>query len=127
MALLAIIGTLIGAVLGLRFKMFILVPVTSFALAIVAGGGFARGDGFLWIAAAMVLVATFVQLGYLGMSAFGAWRATSHGGVSMDHAPAGGGAVSRPAEGGEPIGANPGADELTRVSLDTTLSSGIEE
>ncbi len=83
MIILATIGTLIGAVLGLRFKVLVLVPVMVFALAIVAVDGIARGDSVWQLVAAMVVVATSVQLGFLGGSAVSAWRAAGHGGISV--------------------------------------------
>jgi len=73
--------------LGLRFKVLILVPVTGFAWAIVAVDGIARGDSVWQLAIAMVVVATSVQLGYLGGGVLrfviGTARATSHGRDSM--------------------------------------------
>ena len=72
----AIVSILVGTLLGLRFRVFILVPTITFALVFVIGVGVAREAGIWWIALEMVLVATALQLGYLGGSAFAATRAT---------------------------------------------------
>jgi hypothetical protein len=61
-----IFGSLIGAVLGLRFKVFILIPTGCFALAIAAVDGLARGHALRWIAITMITAATSLQIGYLG-------------------------------------------------------------
>jgi hypothetical protein len=66
MLILTMISLLIGAALGLRFKVFILVPVIGLALAMVAVNG--AGDGTWQLVVTMVVVATFLQLGYLGGS-----------------------------------------------------------
>jgi hypothetical protein len=63
-----IFGTLIGAVLGLRFKVFILIPTVCFALAIAAADGYARGHTLRWIALTMITAATSLQVGYIGGS-----------------------------------------------------------
>jgi hypothetical protein len=87
MLILMAIGILVGAVLGLRFKVLVLVPVICVALAIVLVDGIARGDGLWWLALAMVVIATSLQLGYiLGIVVrfvLGAVRAPNHGRVSM--------------------------------------------
>jgi len=85
MLILTMISFLIGVVLGLRFKVFILVPAIGLALAMVAVNG--AGDGTWQLAGTMVLVATFLQLGYLGgvILQFGvcATRTADHGRASM--------------------------------------------
>jgi hypothetical protein len=60
------IGIFVGAVLGLRFKVLILVPAMSFALVLVAVSGALRGENIWVVTVRMVLVVTSVQLGYLG-------------------------------------------------------------
>ena len=70
MLIVLVAGTLIGAVLSLRLNVLVLVPATCASLIIVAVGEAARGDTFWYIAGTMVLVATALQLGYLGSSAF---------------------------------------------------------
>jgi len=68
MLLLMIVACLVGALLARRFKAFALVPATGFLLAAVAVGGGMAGKSGRWIAVAMVVAATFLQLGYLGGS-----------------------------------------------------------
>jgi hypothetical protein len=63
-------GILIGAVLSFRLNVIAVIPVTCVALMIVAASEAARGDSFWYIAGTMVLVATALQLGYLGGCAF---------------------------------------------------------
>jgi hypothetical protein len=67
LTLLAIIGVLVGAALGLKFKLYILAPVIFIGWAFVAIDGIARGYSGWWIASAMAAVAVSLQLGYLGM------------------------------------------------------------
>jgi hypothetical protein len=56
---------LVGAVFGLRFKVFILFPTIGCALPLILGIGLARGDDAWSILLAMVLAATALQLGSL--------------------------------------------------------------
>jgi hypothetical protein len=89
---LTIISILVGTALGLRFEVFILVPTIGLTLTVVAVAGIASGDGVWWLVATMVLVATFLQLGYIGgdvlRSVIGAAPATDHRGPSMPSAKA---------------------------------------
>jgi hypothetical protein len=66
MIILAAIGLLVGAALGLRFSVFILIPAICFALIIAAVDGIARGHEVWWIASTMVIAATSIQVGYIG-------------------------------------------------------------
>jgi|SRR5580700_12293926 hypothetical protein len=68
---LSTVSTLLGAAFGLRFGVFILVPVMALELGFVAVNGFAIGETAGRLAIAMSLVATSVQLGYLGGSIVG--------------------------------------------------------
>jgi len=61
---LAIIGALVGIVLGLRFKVLVLVPAIALATILALIIGLARGDGFRSIVLAMVIVGIALQLGY---------------------------------------------------------------
>ena len=63
--ILTLISTLVGATLGLRFKVSILIPAIAVAFLLVIVTELARATGVGSIALAMVLVATFLQLGYL--------------------------------------------------------------
>jgi hypothetical protein len=68
---LSTISTLLGAAFGLRFGALILLPVMALELGIVAINGIAIGEGVWQLLIAMSLVATSVQLGYLGGSIIG--------------------------------------------------------
>ena len=70
MLILTMLSFLVGVVVGLRFKVFILIPTIGLALAIVAVSGVGVGDGAWQLIGTMVVVATFIQLGYLGGSVF---------------------------------------------------------
>jgi hypothetical protein len=65
---LSTVSTLLGAAFGLRFGVFILIPVMAIELAIVAVNGFALGESVGSLAIVMSLVAMSSQLGYLGGS-----------------------------------------------------------
>jgi hypothetical protein len=62
---LALIGFLIGAALGMRFKVLIVIPAIGLALLGTAGVGIARGDSIGSVGLRMVLIATTLQLGYV--------------------------------------------------------------
>jgi hypothetical protein len=62
---LAIIGFLIGAALGTRFKVLIVIPAIGLALLGTAGVGIVHGDPIGSVGLTMVLIATTLQLGYL--------------------------------------------------------------
>jgi hypothetical protein len=69
-----IFGLLLGSALSLHFRMFVLVPMTPVILTIVAMGE--RSLDQTWIALALALVATSIQLGYfMGSVLFAAERA----------------------------------------------------
>ena len=59
-----------GAVLGLRYKVFILAPTVLFVLLAVIGVGVARGTGIWAMALEMLVASTALQLGYVAGSAF---------------------------------------------------------
>jgi hypothetical protein len=64
MMLLILTGVVAGAVLGLRLKVLVLVPVIWGALALVVVDGIARGDALWRLAFSMIIIATALQLGY---------------------------------------------------------------
>jgi hypothetical protein len=66
MLILTMISFLIGVVLGLRFKVLILIPAIGLALAVVALNG--TGDGTWQLVGTIVVVATSLQFGYVGGS-----------------------------------------------------------
>src|ERR1700704_3651588 len=64
MMLLILTGVLVGAMLGLRLKVFVLVPVICAALVIVVVDGIAREEAIWRLAFSMIMVITALQLGY---------------------------------------------------------------
>src|SRR5258706_3221449 len=56
---------LAGSALGLRFKVMILFPALILTALFAAIVGLTRGDQFWSIAAAMILLGTAIQVGYL--------------------------------------------------------------
>jgi hypothetical protein len=62
---LAIIGVLAGAALGLRYKVFVLVPAVTLAMIFAAMAGIAHGNHLASIILAMVILGATVQFGYL--------------------------------------------------------------
>jgi hypothetical protein len=66
MFILILLVFLTGAVLGLRFKVLVLVPAMGLAILAVIATGVARGHSFPAILIAGVLALICVQIGYLG-------------------------------------------------------------
>jgi hypothetical protein len=66
MVSLAICCTLIGAALGLRFKVLILVPTTAISLALIAAIALFTGAGLGWALMSAVLGTVSLQFGYVG-------------------------------------------------------------
>jgi hypothetical protein len=62
---LAIIGVVVGIVLGQRYKILILVPAVLFAMIFAIIVGAARADSFWSIVLTTVALVVAVQLGYL--------------------------------------------------------------
>jgi NADH:ubiquinone oxidoreductase subunit 6 (subunit J) len=62
---LAIICMLAGIALGLRYKVFVLVPAVGLTIMFAAMGGIAHGDRLWSILLAMTILGTAVQFGYL--------------------------------------------------------------
>ena len=62
---LAIVSVLAGIMLGLRYKVLILVPAVFVATIFAMTVAIARGDHFWSITLAMAIPGTAVQLGYL--------------------------------------------------------------
>jgi hypothetical protein len=65
LTMLATTAILIGALLGLRFKVLILVPAIVFSSAATLGIGMAHSSSVWLVAFAMVLAITALQMGYL--------------------------------------------------------------
>jgi len=66
MAMILIFSTLFGAVLGTRFKVFILFPVIACGMLTVVAGGMINGADFAWSLTLAGACAAALQLGYLG-------------------------------------------------------------
>ncbi len=71
MLLLAVFGVTVGAILGTRFRVFVLVPVIFFAVVTIIAAGFVNGFGFGASLVALLVVLASVELGYL-VGCFGA-------------------------------------------------------
>ena len=66
MSSLIILSALAGVVLGLRFKVLILVPAMVLIVPVTLGIGISYGDGFWSLLLETILTITALQLGYLG-------------------------------------------------------------
>ncbi len=66
MSMLMLLIFLIGAVLGMRFRVLVLSPAIGLILAAILAGSVVRADSALDFAAAALLAATCLQIGYLG-------------------------------------------------------------
>lgn len=64
MPLIAIV-TLVGAALGLRLKVFVLVPATILSILAILGFGFAHNNSFWSAPQTAAFVITALQVGYL--------------------------------------------------------------
>ena len=93
MFLLAIVHTLIGAVLGLRFKVMVLVPMFAISLIAIAGVNAALGTGLWMTLIEMVIAVTSTQVGYLGGAAIRLFLAAPRGAAAERTSP---NTVSRP-------------------------------
>jgi hypothetical protein len=60
----AVVASLVGAVLSVRFSFFALVPALSVVLVLVALGEVARGETIWLTGATMLLAVIFAQMGY---------------------------------------------------------------
>ena len=65
MSMLILLAFLLGAVLGMRFKVFILIPAIGFALIAILAGGIARGNSVSGTLIVAVLASSCLQIGYL--------------------------------------------------------------
>lgn len=66
---LAIVAALIGVVLGLRFKVFVLAPAIVSASAVILVNGLVLGSSYWSILLAALLTVTALQAGYFAGSA----------------------------------------------------------
>jgi len=65
MATFAILSFLLGAVLGHRFKVLVLLPAIAIGVVITIGIGIARADDVWLIGLTGVLISVSMQIGYL--------------------------------------------------------------
>ena len=68
MAQLTVLSAMFGVLLGLTFRVFILVPAALLALVGLAGMGAASEAGAMWMIALDIGVIAAMQLGYAGGS-----------------------------------------------------------
>jgi hypothetical protein len=66
MVLLSISCILIGALLGLRFRVLVLVPATTICIFLVLLVGLSSGAGAAWTVIVAVIASALLQIGYLG-------------------------------------------------------------
>ena len=60
-----------GAILGLRFKVLVFIPVTAFGVFLVLVANLSSGTGAWWAITLAALAAASLQLGYLGGAVIG--------------------------------------------------------
>jgi hypothetical protein len=92
MTALASICFLVGAVLGLRFRVLILVPAIGLSVAVAIANGIVLGESLWRLALVTVVVAMAIQLGYvLGTVAqlFFGWAGSALGSDAHDQQPGG--------------------------------------
>jgi hypothetical protein len=65
MVLALVLGILVGIALGLRFKVFVLVPAFALAVIFALTIRIAHSDSFWSVVLAMVIIWLNIQLGYL--------------------------------------------------------------
>jgi hypothetical protein len=69
MVVCGLISVLIGVALGLRFRLFVLIPAVLLIAVGVAVGAMVHGHQALWVAFTIALSATALQIGYLAGAA----------------------------------------------------------
>ena len=65
MSTVILLAFLLGAVLGMRFKVFILIPAIGLIFIAILAGAIARGSGMAGTLIAAVLASSSVQIGYV--------------------------------------------------------------
>jgi hypothetical protein len=63
-----LLSVLVGAVLGMRLKVLILIPAIGFFVIGIIGIGTVRGDGLWLVVSPAILAITCLELGYLAGS-----------------------------------------------------------
>lgn len=66
MLMLLLLVFLVGALLGMRFKVLVLIPATGFLCMAVLAACLIRAESFSFTIAAVVLAVSGLQVGYLG-------------------------------------------------------------
>jgi hypothetical protein len=61
----SVIATLLGVLLGLRFKVLIVVPANFVAVVIAAVGGTVQGDSITWLVLTALAAVASLQVGYI--------------------------------------------------------------
>jgi hypothetical protein len=77
MVSLSVCCALMGVVLGLRFKVLVLVPATAISLALIMGIALIAGAGLLWAVIFAIIGTVSLQFGYLSGLTIGAVIAAS--------------------------------------------------
>jgi hypothetical protein len=65
MSTLALVSTLLGALIGMRFKVLVLVPTITFALIVILAYGMAFATGASRILIAIAVASSCIQIGYM--------------------------------------------------------------
>jgi len=65
MSTLILLATLLGAVVGMRFKVFIVFPAIGVALIVILAHGIARGTSVSGILIAVLVASSCLQVGYI--------------------------------------------------------------
>jgi hypothetical protein len=65
MSILILLVTFLGAVFGMKFRVFILIPAIGFALIVILAHGIARGTSVSGILIAVLIAASCLQVGYI--------------------------------------------------------------
>jgi hypothetical protein len=76
--LLSIVCILIGALLGLRFRVQVLVPASAICIFLVSLVGQCSGAGAAWTLIVAVIASALLQIGYLGGVAMSFFFAAIH-------------------------------------------------
>ena len=65
MSTLILLSILLGALLGIRFKVFVLIPAIAFALVVILAYGMAFATGASGILVAIAVASSCLQIGYM--------------------------------------------------------------
>jgi hypothetical protein len=65
MPTLALLSTLLGALIGIRFRVFVLIPAILFAVIVILAYGMAFATGVSYILIAIAVASICLQIGYM--------------------------------------------------------------